>query len=465
MIEKTKEINDSYESVICANKFDLVEEDSMKRMVSDEEINDFKIKEKIDIFNTSTKSGYNINVAFRKLIELILLKQGRKLLGKNELSKKENNLREVQEQTENLLLSIELIGDIDSGKNELFNQYSDYISKFKGIKYIRNYPKNILLEMYNGDNNIDKIDGFLFFFDLNFEQSFKEMKKMINDLSKNIQSNYISIICANKNIDSKYSRETIPEGIKKYGIEKNIEIIEINTKEIESLQNAINILINLIFNRKENPKHNVYKKINGKYSFFNNDNNLSLQISKKEKFVFNIAILGHNKSGKSSLFYKYSENKKIYDGKILLITDSFVIELIIYEYNFEQYKISEKMDGYIFICDITSQKSFEKMKDWINYMKSKNSNNTNLNQSIICITKCDLKRNRQLLYNEINNYGLIHDINVFQTSANTGDNVNKAFEELLDIILLEQDNKKLHKEFLKDYGTVVFNKLNKYVNF
>jgi GTPase SAR1 family protein len=88
MIEKTKENNNSYESVICANKFDLVEEDSMKRMVSEEEINDFKIKEKIDIFNTSTKSGYNINVAFRKLIELILLKQRRKLLGKNELPKK-----------------------------------------------------------------------------------------------------------------------------------------------------------------------------------------------------------------------------------------------------------------------------------------------------------------------------------------------------------------------------------------
>ena len=105
------------------------------------------------------------------------------------------------------------------------------------------------------------------------------------------------------------------------------------------------------------------------------------------------------------------------------------------------------------------------MKEWINYMKSKNSNNTNLNQSIICITKCDLESNRQLLYNEINNYGLIHDINVFQTSANIGENVNKAFEELLDIILLKQGNKKLHKEFLKDYGTVVFNKLNKYVNF
>ena len=113
---------------------------------------------------------------------------------------------------------------------------------------------------------------------------------------------------------------------------------------------------------------------------------------KKEKFVFNIAILGHNKSGKSSLFYKYSENKKIYDGKILLITDSFVIELMIYEYDFEQYKFSEKIDGYIFICDITSQKSFEKMKDWINYMKLKNSNNTNLNKNIICITKCDLER-------------------------------------------------------------------------
>ena len=79
----------------------------------------------------------------------------------------------------------------------------------------------------------------------------------------------------------------------------------------------------------------------------------------------------------------------------MLITDSFVIELIIYEYNFEQYKISEKMDGYIFICDITSQKSFEKMNERMNYMKSKNSNNKNLNQSIICITKCDLERNRQ----------------------------------------------------------------------
>ena len=54
---------------------------------------------------------------------------------------------------------------------------------------------------------------------------------------------------------------------------------------------------------------------------------------------------------------------------------------------------------------------------------------------------------------------------VFETSAKGGYNVNQAFGELLNQILLEQRNEKLHKEFSAKYGTLEFKQLNKYIDF
>ena len=66
--EVKKERNDEYDSIICANFCDLEEE----RVITKEEIKNYEQKYNIKIFETSAKSGLNVNEAFDCLICLIL---------------------------------------------------------------------------------------------------------------------------------------------------------------------------------------------------------------------------------------------------------------------------------------------------------------------------------------------------------------------------------------------------------
>ena len=67
-INSVKENNNDYASIICTNFCDLIE----KREFTKEEIKNYEQKYKIKIFETSAKTGVNINEAFNYLVNLIL---------------------------------------------------------------------------------------------------------------------------------------------------------------------------------------------------------------------------------------------------------------------------------------------------------------------------------------------------------------------------------------------------------
>ena len=57
-----------FESILCGNKIDL----EKKREVKIDTLKEFGLKKKIDVFETSAKTGVKINEAFEKLVDLII---------------------------------------------------------------------------------------------------------------------------------------------------------------------------------------------------------------------------------------------------------------------------------------------------------------------------------------------------------------------------------------------------------
>ena len=57
-----------FESILCGNKIDL----EKKREVKIDSLKEYGLKKKIDIFETSAKTGAKVNEAFEKLVDLII---------------------------------------------------------------------------------------------------------------------------------------------------------------------------------------------------------------------------------------------------------------------------------------------------------------------------------------------------------------------------------------------------------
>ena len=57
-----------FESILCGNKIDL----EKKREVKIDSLKEYSLKKKIDVFETSAKTGVKVNEAFEKLVDLII---------------------------------------------------------------------------------------------------------------------------------------------------------------------------------------------------------------------------------------------------------------------------------------------------------------------------------------------------------------------------------------------------------
>jgi Ras-related protein Rab-1A len=57
-----------FESILCGNKIDL----EKNRQVKIDTLKEFGLKKKIDVFETSAKTGTKVNEAFEKLVDLII---------------------------------------------------------------------------------------------------------------------------------------------------------------------------------------------------------------------------------------------------------------------------------------------------------------------------------------------------------------------------------------------------------
>ena len=159
-----------------------------------------------------------------------------------------------------------------------------------------------------------------------------------------------------------------------------------------------------------------------------------------------ILLLGDSDSGKTSLLMRYVKNqyKENYISTVGL--DSLVKNLIINEEDVslhimdtsgqERFKsLSQsyynKVDGIIFVLDVTNRESYEGVKFWLKDALSYNKEIV----YVIVGNKIDLKNIIVVNENDIKSEEIFKDIKYFETSAKENTNVEKPFEEIANLIL------------------------------
>ena len=188
----------------------------------------------------------------------------------------------------------------------------------------------------------------------------------------------------------------------------------------------------------------------------NNQNNIKIiPKTKTEKLQeYKINVLGDFGVGKSSLIYRYLNNKFKKDIeennikpenniKIIQIDDNTKIKLNIWDTAGQEKsgKIIKQYyrDSYgaLIVFDLTNKQSFDNIKKWIKELKENSPKDI-----VYCYggNKSDLIEERTVSYEEIKEF--LQDNLYYEISSKTGNNVSLAFEQLAYNIIEKQNEEK-----------------------
>jgi len=447
-IELENDINQNSEKIICANRCDLEE----KREIPKEEIEKYGISQNMEVFETSAKTGKNINEAFQRLVELII----RKKEIEKEIIEQMNN--------EKLLFNfrIDLISSqIYNSQKRIFNLFCDNAGYSLGRKILEFYKHKISLMIYinNIKNIIEKDyflgkiksekDGIIYIFDLYGNSTFEYIKNIKSALEQRNEYNSERIIVLKIN-DSDNKTKELSKIIENYAISLEIKVFIIDKINYEIVSEIFYELISLILKNKVNPR--IYESFN--------------QHIIDNIYKFRFAILGDKYSGKSEIFKEYS-NFKEQRLKILDI-NKYKIKLEIYdidETNILELLNKYKINGIIFIFSPDSLESFEKVKEFINEIKK---NYINEYQNIICVNKNNI--NGEIMPKEMNTYLIEQKMDIIEINSKIKDIVDKILVKLAYQILLKKKNNQIITDFYNfnmEYLPIhnYEKKLNKYLDF
>ena len=170
-----------------------------------------------------------------------------------------------------------------------------------------------------------------------------------------------------------------------------------------------------------------------------------------------LLIIGDSAVGKTSMLLKYVDNffpethmatiGVEYKSKTIN-TDKYKINLNIWDTaGQERFKsitrsFFNNTNGIVFVYDLTKKESFDGVKNWI-----KDSEPYGKFESVLCGNKLDLDNKREVKYDALKEYGLKKKMEVFETSAKNGMNLDKVFQKLIDLILKSRTEEELIKEF------------------
>ncbi|TFG05596.1 MAG: GTP-binding protein [Promethearchaeota archaeon] len=170
-------------------------------------------------------------------------------------------------------------------------------------------------------------------------------------------------------------------------------------------------------------------------------------MSEEPNYIVKICLLGEAAVGKTSLVYRFIENKFRDNYKSTLGVNLLKKDLNVDNYGKvsaqiwdlggqESFKSLRKLylegsNGALLIFDTTNRKSFDKLNDWISSFRESRGNRPLL----LIGNKIDLEDKKKVEDAEANELASINDMNFISTSAKTGANVEIAFKDLIKTIL------------------------------
>ena len=102
--------------------------------------------------------------------------------------------------------------------------------------------------------------------------------------------------------------------------------------------------------------------------------------------------------------------------------------------------------GFVLVYDITNKESFIRLNFWVEKIKINGPENAKI---ILVGNKCDLANERQVSFEEGENFAKKYNIKFFEASAKDGTNVNELFFHLANEIYQDDKSKGKNKNTLK----------------